>query len=80
MYTFLYTLLVKNGYNKQECVVTQLSTLMFEKHRDIRMTAAEKTFREVVSLNLCVIVVLEEDSENEKRRDVTRVHVIVLNH
>ena len=42
MYSFLYTLLVKTGYNKQNCVVTRLITLMFEKRRDIRMTTAEK--------------------------------------
>ena len=43
------------------------------------MTAAEKTFRKVISLNLRAIVVLEEDGEIEIKRDVTRVHVIVLN-
>ena len=80
MYSFLYTLLVKTGYNKQDCVVTRLSTLMFEKHRDIRITAGRITCRKVISWNVPVIVVLEEDGKNEKRRDVTRVHVIVLNH
>ena len=44
---------------------------MFENHRDIRMTAAEKTFRQVISLNVRVIVVLEEDSENEIKCGVT---------
>ena len=79
MYSFLYTLLVKSGYNKLDCVITRLSTLIFENHRDTRMTAAEKTFREMISWNLRVIVLLEEDIKNETKRDVTRVHVIVLN-
>ena len=78
MYSFLYTLLVKSGYNKLDCVITLLSILIFENHRDTRMTAAEKTFREVISWNLRVIVVLEEDGENERKCDITRVHVIVL--
>ena len=78
MYSFLYTLLVKTGYNKQDCIVTRLSTLMFEKHRDIRMTTAEKTCRKVILFNLRVIIVLEEDGENERKCDITRVHVIVL--
>ena len=43
------------------------------------MTAAEKILHEVLSLNLRVIVVLEEDSEIEIKCDITRVHVIVLN-
>ena len=43
------------------------------------MTAAEKPFREAISLNLRVIVVLEEDSEIEIKCDITQVHVIVLN-
>ena len=42
------------------------------------MTAAEKTFCEVISLNLRVIVVLEEDSENERKCDITQVHVNVI--
>ena len=74
-----HTLLVKTGYNKQECVVMQLSKLMSEKLRDIKVFTGEKTCREVISWNLCVIVVLEEDSENERKCDITRVHVIVLN-
>ena len=78
MYSFLYTLLVTSGYNKLDCVITSLSTLIFENHRDTRMTAAEKTFREMISWNLRVIVLLEEDIKNETKRDVTRVHVIVL--
>ena len=38
------------------------------------MTAAEKTFREVISLNLRVIIVLEEDGEIEmiERKKDTR--------
>ena len=75
-----HTLLVKTGYNKQDCVVTRLSALMFEKHRDIRITAGKITCRKVISWNVRVIVVLEEDGEIEIKRDVTQVHVIVLNH
>ena len=33
------TLLVKNGHNKQDGVVTQLSILMFERRRNIRMAS-----------------------------------------
>ena len=43
------------------------------------MTAAEKTFREMISWNLRVIVLLEEDIKNETKRDVTRVREVLLN-
>ena len=45
------TLLVKTGYKKQDCEVTQLSTIKFEKPRDIRMNAGKITCRKVTSWN-----------------------------
>ena len=71
-------MLVKSGYNKATFVVTQLSTLIYENHRDKRMTAAEKTFRDVISWNIRVIVLLDKNIEIETKRDVTQVHVIAL--
>ena len=64
------TLLVKTGYKKQDCVVTQLSTLIYENHRDKTMTAGEKTFRDVIWWNLREIIVLEINGEIESRGTV----------
>jgi len=45
------TFLVKTGYNKRDCEVTQLSTIKFDKPRDIRMNAGKITCRKVTSWN-----------------------------
>ena len=72
-------MLVKSGYNKATFVVTQLSTLNFENRIDKTMTAAEKTFRDVISWNIRVIVLLDKNIEIETKRDVTQVHDVLLN-
>ena len=72
-------MLVKSGYNKATFVVTQLSTLNFENRIDKTMTPAEKTFRDVISWNIRVIVILDKNIEIETKRDITRVRVVLLN-
>ena len=72
-------MLVKSGYNKPTFVVTQLSTLNFENHSDKNTTAVEKTFRDVISWNIRVIVVLDKNCEIETKHDVTIVREVLLN-
>ena len=60
-------------------MVTQLITLIFENRIDNTMTAVEKTFRDVISWNIRVIVLLDKNIEIETKRDVTQVHDVLLN-